>query len=122
MLNEGQLVDLTIDEKWKNNTCEKCIWLDSQGFRGVLSCATMGDFVYLDNGMMTLVVKDTSINVLHCIVLHGGKSHHIVKDYSLGELGSCKVVQFPLHKIYMKTFDTSYQDDLAFAVENKVVI
>ncbi|CAH8498963.1 unnamed protein product [Schistosoma turkestanicum] len=108
ILQKGQMVKLTIDDKYKDNTTSSIIWINSQYFPSILHSIATGDRIYIDDGMIPLIVHDVEIDNINCSVEQGG------------EVGSYKRVQFPCERMYEETFDNIYKSDLEFAVQCQV--
>ncbi|CAL8076844.1 unnamed protein product [Calicophoron daubneyi] len=107
MLKDGQLLTLSLKDEFKNNCTADTIWIDSQYFPKVLQSISPGDRVHLDDGMISLIVRNVKPDSLNCSVVQGG------------ELGSWKHVELPLERIYKESQPT-YLTGLQFAAECKV--
>ncbi|KAG5446424.1 pyruvate kinase [Clonorchis sinensis] len=107
-LKDGQFVKLTINNEFQNATSDELIYLDSQYFPCLVQCVSVGDRIHLDDGMLSLIVRDVTSTTISCLVEQGG------------QLGGGKRVDLPSERLYQKTFKTTYQRDLAFACESKV--
>ncbi|KAF8564031.1 hypothetical protein P879_08808 [Paragonimus westermani] len=107
-LNDGQIVKLTLDTDLKNSTSDTLIFIDTQYFPTFIHCVKPGDRIHLDDGMLTLIVRELGLDSITCLVEQGG------------DLGSWKRVDLPNGRVYHQTFETAYMRDLAFAVESKV--
>ncbi|THD19858.1 Pyruvate kinase [Fasciola hepatica] len=108
ILKDGQSVQLTTNERYRDQTTEDVIWVDSQYYPTVLQRLAPGDRFYLDDGMLSLIVQTVGCDTVECLVERGG------------ELGSWKRVELPSERLYPADFETTYKTDLAYASECKV--
>ena len=71
-MEEGSRITLTIDEKFKNNCTHDLIFIDTQYFPKLIYCLRKGDRIFLDDGQITLIVRDIGFDCINCIVEEGG--------------------------------------------------
>ncbi|CAH8548362.1 unnamed protein product [Schistosoma bovis] len=108
VLQNGQMTKLTIDSQYENKTTSSIIWINSQYFPSILNSIATGDRIYIDEGIISLIVRDVEVNNISCFVEQGG------------EVGSYKRVHFPCERMYEATFNNLYKSDLEFAVQCQV--
>lgn len=108
MLKDGQSIQLTTNEKYRDQTTDEVIWIDSQYYPTLFQRLAPGDRFHLDDGMLSLTVQSVGPDTVYCLVERGG------------ELGSWKRVELPSERLYPTDFDATYKADLAYAFEHKV--
>ncbi|VDM31019.1 unnamed protein product [Hydatigera taeniaeformis] len=104
-LEEGSRVTLTLDENYKFNCTEELIFIDTQFFPKLIHYLRKGDRIYLDEGQVTLVVRDIGFDCISCIVEEGGM------------IGSFKCLTLPRNRLDQKILYSTYAKDLDFAAE-----
>ncbi|KAA3671957.1 pyruvate kinase [Paragonimus westermani] len=72
-LNDGQIVKLTVDTDLKNSTSDTLIFIDTQYFPTFIHCVKPGDRIHLDDGMLTLIVRELGLDNITCLVEQGGE-------------------------------------------------
>nr|CAH8848596.1 unnamed protein product [Trichobilharzia regenti] len=108
VVQTGQIIQLSISDEYEDKSSNSVIWISSNYFPTLIQCVAIGDRIYIDEGMISLIVRDIKIDGITCLVEQGG------------EVGSYKRVQLPSERLYEKTFDTTYKSDLEFAVQCQV--
>ncbi|CAH8556395.1 unnamed protein product [Schistosoma rodhaini] len=108
VLQKGQMIKLTIDSQYEDKTTSSIIWINSLYFPSVFQSIATGDRIYIDEGIISLIVRDVEVDSISCFVEQGG------------EVGSYKRVQFPCERMYEATFNSIYKSDLEFAVQCQV--
>lgn len=71
-LKEGQQIELTIDDKYKTDCNSEHIWVDSTYFRNVIPAMKIGDRIFIDDGAIIVIVRETSMESARCLVEQGG--------------------------------------------------
>lgn len=66
------MTKLTIDSQYENKTTSSIIWINSQYFPSILNSIATGDRIYIDEGIISLIVRDVEVNSISCFVEQGG--------------------------------------------------
>ncbi|XP_067943489.1 pyruvate kinase PKM-like isoform X2 [Watersipora subatra] len=104
-LERGAKIKLTTDEKYYDIGDESCIYIDYKNITKVLS---KGGIVYVDDGLICLVVDEIGADYLMCTVEDGGL------------LGSKKGCNLPKTPVDLPAVSEKDILDLKFGVEQKV--
>ncbi|VDP17621.1 unnamed protein product [Schistosoma margrebowiei] len=72
VLQKGQMTKLTIDGQYENKTTSSIIWINSLNFPSILNSIATGDRIYIDEGMISLIVRDVEVDSISCFVEQGG--------------------------------------------------
>ncbi|KAL5965548.1 Pyruvate kinase PKLR [Taenia solium] len=104
-LVEGNRVTLTLDEEYKFSCTEELIFIDTQYFPKLIHYLRKGDRIYLDEGQVTLVVRDVGFDCINCIVEEGGL------------LGSFKCLTLSRNRLNQEILCSTYVKDLDFSAE-----
>ncbi|CDS42637.1 pyruvate kinase [Echinococcus multilocularis] len=104
-IEEGSRITLTLDEQYKFCCTEDLIFIDTQFFPKLIHYLRKGDRIYLDEGQVTLVVRNIGFDCINCMVEEGGL------------LGSFKCVTVPPNRINQEILYSTYMKDLEFAAE-----
>ncbi|KAM7537674.1 hypothetical protein Aperf_G00000065782 [Anoplocephala perfoliata] len=104
-LEEGSRVTLTLDEEYKSECTSDMIFIDTQYFPKLIHALRKGDRIYLDDGQITLIVRDIGFDCINCVVEEGGL------------LGNFKSVTLPSNRLDQNSVYAAYQRDLKFAAE-----
>ncbi|XP_044515506.1 pyruvate kinase PKM-like [Gracilinanus agilis] len=103
-LKKGKSIKITLDEAYKEKCDENILWVDN---KSVLSNIKIGGNIYVDNGLICLVVKEKDNSFLLTEVTTGGM------------LGSRKCLNFP--GLYMDfSLTTKDKEDIKFGIEQNV--
>ncbi len=64
---------LTLDEKYKFKCTKEIIFINTKYFPQLIHCLRKGDRIHLDDGQVTLIVKDIGFDCINCMVEEGGQ-------------------------------------------------
>ena len=106
-LKTGTMITVTTDDQFKEAVDEKTLWVDYKNIANVLE---VGKRIYIDDGLMSLVVKEKTATTLVCEVENGGM------------LGSRKGCNLPGTSVDLPPVSEKDKQDLAFGVEQDVDI
>uniref|UniRef100_A0A4W5L8H3 Pyruvate kinase n=1 Tax=Hucho hucho TaxID=62062 RepID=A0A4W5L8H3_9TELE len=104
-LKKGAHIKLTLDDKYKDNCDEKHLWLD---YKNITKILNVGAHVFIDDGLMSLKVKEVGADFLDCEIENGGT------------LGSKKGVNLPGAAVDLPAVSEKDIQDLQFGVEQGV--
>ncbi|CAB1331692.1 unnamed protein product, partial [Coregonus sp. 'balchen'] len=104
-LKKGGHIKLTLDDKYKDNCDENHLWLD---YKNITKILKVGAHVYIDDGLMSLKVKEVGSDFLDCEIENGGT------------LGSKKGVNLPGAAVDLPAVSEKDIQDLQFGVEQGV--
>ena len=104
-LVKGRKLVLSLMDADKESGDEDRIWVDYKNLPKVIN---KGDLIYVDDGLISLKVLDTSINEVTTEIQNGG------------ELGSKKGVNLPGIEVDLPAVSDKDQRDLKFGVEQGV--
>ncbi|CDS42639.1 pyruvate kinase [Echinococcus multilocularis] len=104
-LKEGARVTLTLDDHYKFKCTPEMIFINTKYFPQLINCLRKGDKVYLDDGQVSLIVKDVGLDGINCMVEEGGI------------IGSYKRVTLPRDRLYQESVQLNYINDLKFAAD-----
>ncbi|KAK6043766.1 Pyruvate kinase, barrel domain protein, partial [Cooperia oncophora] len=68
-LVKGKSITLTIDEKYKEACTAETLYLD---YKNIVKVVSKGSRVYVDDGLISLVVNEISGNSISCTIENGG--------------------------------------------------
>ncbi|XP_052237432.1 pyruvate kinase PKM-like isoform X3 [Dreissena polymorpha] len=105
ILETGKMIKLTIDDAWYEKGTKDCIWID---YKNIVKVLKVGDKCYIDDGLISVIVKEIGENFLLCQIENGG------------ELGSKKGCNLPGIKVDLPAVSDIDKRDLRFGVENGV--
>merc|ERR1712121_1340 len=104
-LKKGEMIKLTTDDKFKDNCDETTLWLD---YKNITKVVQTGSHIYIDDGLMSLMVKEIGNDFLKCEIENGGT------------LGSKKGVNLPGAAVDLPAVSEKDIQDLQFGVEQGV--
>lgn len=128
-LVKGEMIKLTLDDKFMDNCDEKTLWLD---YKNITKVVQEGSHVYIDDGLVSLKVKEigkfvtlylrsfksgTSFNEHHD---HPGADFLNCEIENGGMLGSKKGVNLPGANVDLPAVSEKDIKDLQFGVEQGV--
>ncbi|VDN33511.1 unnamed protein product [Cylicostephanus goldi] len=68
-LEQGKSIQLTTDKKYENNGTATCVYVD---YVNLPRDVKKGSRIYVDDGLISLLVEDVSKNAVNCKVENGG--------------------------------------------------
>ncbi|XP_044756387.1 pyruvate kinase-like isoform X1 [Coccinella septempunctata] len=105
VLKKGETIKLTTDKAYEEKGNASCIYVDYENITKVLK---PGNKVYVDDGLMSLVVNNIQGSFLTCTIENGGK------------LGSRKGINLPGVPVDLPAVSEKDKGDLQFAVEQEL--
>ncbi|XP_061100510.1 pyruvate kinase PKM isoform X2 [Conger conger] len=104
-LVKGNMIRLTLDETFMENCDEQTLWLD---YKNITNVVEIGSKIYIDDGLMSLQVKEIGPNYLECEIENGGT------------LGSKKGVNLPGAAVDLPAVSDKDVQDLVFGLDQGV--
>uniref|UniRef100_A0A5S6QQ89 Pyruvate kinase n=1 Tax=Trichuris muris TaxID=70415 RepID=A0A5S6QQ89_TRIMR len=102
-LKKNDKITLTVDEKFKSACTQNLLYVD---YKNITKVVAKGSYVYIDDGLIALVVEQVDKESLICRIENGGK------------LGSLKGVNLPHAKVDLPALSEKDIQDLKFAVDH----
>uniref|UniRef100_A0A8C3G9L8 Pyruvate kinase n=1 Tax=Cyclopterus lumpus TaxID=8103 RepID=A0A8C3G9L8_CYCLU len=104
-LKKGNMIKITLDDSYQDNCSEEILWLD---YKNIPNVVEIGSKIYIDDGLMSLQVKEIGSDFLMCEIENGGT------------LGSKKGVNLPGAAVDLPAVSDKDVKDLQFGVEHGV--
>ncbi|KAM8893601.1 pyruvate kinase PKM isoform 1-T1 [Spinachia spinachia] len=104
-LKKGNMIKITLDDSYQENCSEEILWLD---YKNIPNVVEIGSKIYIDDGLMSLQVKEIGSDFLMCEIENGGT------------LGSKKGVNLPGAAVDLPAVSDKDIQDLQFGVAHGV--
>lgn len=103
----GRDIKLSINDDFKEACTDEIIWVD---YKSIIDVVDVGKNVYIDDGLISLVVREKGPDFLLCTIQNGGS------------LGSKKGCNLPGTPVDLPAVSVQDKEDLLFGVEMGVDI
>ncbi|XP_064192109.1 pyruvate kinase PKM isoform X2 [Anguilla rostrata] len=104
-LVKGNMIKLTLDDSFMENCDDETLWLD---YKNIVNVVQVGSKIYIDDGLMSLQVKEIGPDYLNCEIENGGT------------LGSKKGVNLPGAAVDLPAVSEKDVQDLQFGLDQGV--
>ncbi|VDM30222.1 unnamed protein product [Hydatigera taeniaeformis] len=108
VFQEGDKVELTMDESVKNKCTKERIYINTSAFPQMIHHLYKGDRIYFGDGLICLIVKEVGMDHIACLIEEGGP------------IAGCQRVVLPRERLCHRCIEANYTKDLAFAAECEV--
>ncbi|KAJ8977178.1 hypothetical protein NQ317_003118 [Molorchus minor] len=106
-LKKGEKIKFTTDKAYESKGTKECVYID---YENILKVVKVGSVIYLDDGLMSVVVENIQGSFLTCNIENGGM------------LGSRKGCNLPGTNVDLPAVSEKDKSDFKFGVEQKVDI
>ncbi|XP_069373624.1 pyruvate kinase PKM isoform X1 [Paralichthys olivaceus] len=104
-LLKGKMIKITLDDTYQDNCSDEILWLD---YKNITNVVEIGSKIYIDDGLMSLQVKEIGSDFLMCEIENGGT------------LGSKKGVNLPGAAVDLPAVSEKDIQDLQFGLAQGV--
>ncbi|XP_033986688.1 pyruvate kinase PKM isoform X2 [Trematomus bernacchii] len=104
-LKKGNMLKITLDDTYADNCSEEVLWLD---YKNITKVVEIGSRIYIDDGLVSLQVKEIGSDFLMCEIENGGT------------IGSKKGVNLPGAAVDLPAVSEKDIQDLQFGLEHGV--
>lgn len=104
-LQRGKQITVTIDDAFKEKCSAEVLWVD---YKNIVNKVQVGDRVYVDDGLISLICRSKQEKALICEIENGGT------------LGSKKGCNLPRVEVDLPAVSEQDKKDLLFGVEQNV--
>ncbi|XP_044060372.1 pyruvate kinase PKM isoform X1 [Siniperca chuatsi] len=104
-LKKGNMIKITLDDAYQDNCSDEVLWLD---YKNITRVVEIGSKIYIDDGLISLQVKEIGSDFLVCEIENGGI------------LGSKKGVNLPGAAVDLPAVSDKDIKDLQFGVQHGV--
>ncbi|XP_062244669.1 pyruvate kinase PKM isoform X2 [Platichthys flesus] len=104
-LEKGKMIKITLDDTYQDNCSDELLWLD---YKNITNVVEIGSKIYIDDGLMSLQVKEIGSDYLMCEIENGGT------------LGSKKGVNLPGAAVDLPAVSEKDIQDLQFGLAHGV--
>ncbi|KAK5873675.1 hypothetical protein PBY51_018696 [Eleginops maclovinus] len=104
-MKKGNMIKITLDDSYQDNCSEEVLWLD---YKNITNVVEIGSKIYIDDGLVSLQVKEIGSDFLMCEIENGGT------------IGSKKGVNLPGAAVDLPAVSEKDIQDLQFGLEHGV--
>ena len=106
-LIKNQMIRITVDDAYREHGSSKILFVD---YKNMVNVVAIGSKVFIDDGLISLMVKEKGTDYLECLVENGGL------------VGSNKGVNLPGTSVDLPALSEKDEKDLLFGIEQNVDI
>lgn len=74
VFQEGDKVELTMDESVKNKCTKERIYINTSAFPQLIHHLYKGDRIFFGDGLICLIVKEVGMDHIACLIEEGGNN------------------------------------------------